>query len=259
MDHLIEAINNKEIINEDIVLELVLQYIEQNNLDDYLNDFRYHYKSCDYIICDKLITFNEDITLDLANKLYNYLNNNYGIDEEYKSYVINFFYLFQVYHELTHPFQHKRDDGGYKRSYSYLDKLSHDLMRKNIDYYKTDEGHNLFPTEIEADNIGFSTSYKILKKTNIPKRELKILYGYFLGIMLYDYQVVFNEKRIISPIEKLSNSIDNINMNKLMEITEEDKLNFLERIKFGLPITFDEYKYLFTKRLDAFEKVKTLT
>ena len=132
-------------------------------------------------------------------------------------------------------------------------------MRKNIDYYKTDEGHNLFPTEIEADNIGFSTSYKILKKTNIPKRELKILYGYFLGIMLYDYQVVFNEKRIISPIEKLSNSIDNINMNKLMEITEEDKLNFLERIKFGLPITFDEYKYLFTKRLDAFEKVKTLT
>lgn len=257
MKTIIDTINNKEIIKEEQANNIVSLYIKKKELEKYLkNDIQYNDDKTCYSRADRIITFNESYTFKLANQLYNYLNNYFGINDNSYSYYINFYYLYRIYHELTHSYQYKRDEIGYKHSYSYLHLINNRLITKNNDYYEDVDGHDFFPMEIEADNIGFSMAYKIMKMTDISKRDLKVLYTYYLSTFLYNYSIESSEKRIISPIEKLSFVTKGIDMIKLIEIIKQDNLNLLERVKFGLPITFLEYFLLYQKQKNSEELIK---
>ena len=213
METLINLINNKQIINEEEVMKIVESFKKEKDLYEYLKKFKYSIdESSGYFIHNKTILLNEVMTMDLGNKFFDSLNNDFDIDKNNKSYYLNYYYLYEVFHELTHAFQHKRDDNGYKRSYSYLNKLSENLHKRNMDYYQTLDGHDLFPLEIEADNVAFSKAYKIMKITNIPKKDLKILYTYYLNVLLYNYSIDVKNKKTISPIEALSKDMEGINM-----------------------------------------------
>ncbi len=248
MKSLIELINNKKIISEKEIKEIVLSYIKENQLEEYLTNVNYCEGKTGYRRNDKIIDFNENHTIDLANELYNLFHDYFHIDKTNYSYYINFYYLYQIYHELFHVYQYNRDENGYKHSYSYLHKLNNKLIVRNTDYYDSLDGHIYFPMEIEADNYGFSTAYKIMKETNIPKKDLRVLYAYYLNILLYNYEIDKDKKIVTSPIEILSSNIDGINMDKVNEVIIEDNLNLLEKVKFGLPITFDEYSLILKKR-----------
>ena len=241
---LLNKFDDNYIIQEKDVLEIINYYINENNLKDYLNDviFSNHSK---YIGCYDLktnqIIFNDEKILSFCYRKYDLVHNKFFIDENSYTYFLNYYYLYIIFHELSHVMQKANYEKELMKNdniNSYLYELCRKMHYGNQAFYS--KNHNLFPMEIDANNNGFLKAYQLMMYTKLPKKELRIMYLQYLFSLLENYTLI-NPYRVMTPVDKLSKINALIDINEISCLLHKSKLSKIERINLGLDITPKEY------------------
>lgn len=264
---LLNKFDDHYIIKEQDIIDIAYSYIKANNLEGYLSDIYIDNNSNHlghYNIRTKEIVLNDEKVIKFGYRLYDKLHDKYQIDEDNYTYFLNFYYMYIIYHELTHVSQRAKYEmnlGKEINIFNYMYELCSKLHRDDIIFYKTN--HNLFPMEIDANNNGYLIAYNLMKYTKLPSKETKIMYEQYLFSLTCYYDKLMNstllpfnkslkEKddtyKIISPIEKLSRVSDNISLYEIFDIVRQINLSKLERLNLGLPIEVNEYDGLEKER-----------
>ena len=244
---LLERVNNRELLEKEDILKLVANYIHKNGLELFITDFKFddnHEEIATYNSTNCFITFNNIKAWEECHKHINKFKELYQISDKYDSYLLNFFYLYFVFHELIHADQKKNHDllsSKMNHVYLFLYELCDKLYCDDKSFYE--DNHDLFPMEINANNNGLLYASNIINHSNIPRRESNILRLQYNRSLLSNYNKV-NKYRVISPFEKLYNKNKRININLLNELLNEKDLTKIERVNLGLDITSKEYDYL---------------
>lgn len=233
----LNKINKNYTVEEKDVLDIISAYLKQNNLESYLRDVQFDDNSKSmgaYDIKNHVIILNDEKIIKFCYKTSDRLQKIYQIDDEYYHYFLNFFYLYILFHELEHvkQVQKFRDQGTLLCQFLY--ELCLRLHRNDQAFYT--KNHDLFPTEIDANNNGYLKAYNLLSHTNLPSRELEIMRAQYNFSLLYNYEKI-NCQYIKSPINKLCDINQNIDTSLLYKLLETCKPNRLERLNLGLSIT----------------------
>ena len=230
---LLNKFDDGYVIQSEDVLDIADSYIGNNNLSEYVNDITI---SCDdtskYDDDNRLVKFNIDDILENNVRLFKKLEQEYNIDEKYKTYYLNYFYLKQIYEVLTSISQKSKYDGkndirGFLYNYC-----------KNVDL--DDKSSLMLPMKIEASNEGLLTSYNYLNYTKLPGREAEKMHLEYLKKILLNYYRK-NNFQVISPIELLNEMFPLIDMDELNGLLDQTKLSKIDRFNLGLPVTAKEY------------------
>ena len=239
---LLNKFDDKYIIKEKDVLDIASAYIKENAVEKYLNDINFDSTSnylAYYNIRTNDIVFNDEKIINNAYKLYDLFYKEYHVNEDNYTYFVNFYYLYIIYHELTHVSQKKRyENSNDENIYNYLYDLCSNLRKSDVTFYKSK--HDIFPMEIEANNKGTLKAYNLMQYTKLPNKECQMLYLRYLSFLITDYERI-NNFRIKTPIEKLSDENDFVDINKIYELTDHSHLSKIERLNLGLNITVKEY------------------
>ena len=260
---LLNKFDDGYIIGEKDVLEIVSHYIEEDNLEEFIKDvsFDNNYEGMGaYKHKANIIILNNENILKFCYCIWDKLMKLYNIDEKYCTYFINFYYLYVLFHEIEHAKQNKKYESLDDKSvlYAFLYGLCSRLEGNNQFY---DKNHDLFPTEIEADNNGLLKSYNLLSYTKLPVRETKVLYLQYLVSLQSNYERI-NRYRVLTPIEKLYNDIkiDNnikvIDMNLILKLLDKSKLSKIERFNLGVCITPKEFDSISRERIKIYRAEK---
>ncbi len=240
---LLNKFDDKYIISEKDILGIVLSYIELNGLDNYFKDIVFSSNSKFmgyYNTKTNEVVLNDDKIMKFCYRLYDRLVKTCKVDEEYYTYFINFYYLYIIYHELTHVSQKAKYEKEINDNslFNYLYEVCFKIREENNSLYG--KYHNLFPMEIDANNNGFLTAYNLMQYTKLPGKECKIMHSQYLNSTSLNYEKV-SDNRILTPIEKLAMETKCIDLDKVYELLENEKLSKLTRLNLGLPITEKEY------------------
>ena len=249
---LLNKFDDNYIIHEDDVYEIALYYIKTNNLELFLNDINFNNESNDlatYTPNDNNIVLNNERIWKTCYKWADKLKEKYHIDDRYYSYILNFYYMYVLFHEMTHANQKKNHDmlttktpGVYLFLYELCEKLHHDSQA----FY--DKNHDLFPMEIEANNNGLLKAYSLISHTKLPKKEAKVFYLQYLQSLLSNYKKI-NKYRILTPFDKLYEEENRINRDLMYKLFDDANLSKIDRLNLGLDITPNEYNNLQKEKL----------
>ena len=247
MNELIDKINNNYILNHYDILRIARAFINENNLSFILNDVIPD-DTIDYIasydLANRIIRINYDEVNKYVNDWSNSLLTMYKIDYKYYNYFINFYYLYIIFHELTHVIQRKNHDfitRDINDLYLFLYELSNYILSTDSELYNN--YHSIIPTEIEANNNGLLKSYNFMSHTNLPNKEKRVMHIQYLYSLLNNYEKV-SRRKIISPINKLYNTNQRINIDMINNMLQESNLSKIERLNLGLSITPREFNSL---------------
>ena len=249
---LLNKFDDNYIIHEDDVLEIAFHYIKEYNLELFLNDVTFDNSKDEmayYNVNRNIITINNEKTWKTCYKWADMFKEKYHIDDKYYSYILNFYYLYVLFHEFTHVMQKKNHDMLTSKTptiYLFLYELCEKLHLDSQAFY--DKNHDLFPMEIEANNNGLLKAHNLLSYTKLPNKETKLLYLQYLNSCLTNYNKI-NKYRISTPFDELYRREDRINMDIFNRLLNESKLNTKERLNLGLDITPSEYNHLQRERV----------
>ena len=240
---LLNKFDDKYVIKEDDVLQIVLYYLKENNLDSILSDVKFDddfkYMASYDLRNNKVILNNEKMWKYCYLKTDKVIND-FKINSDYYTYFLNFYYIAIIFHELTHVLQKYNYEKTLSNNklYVYLYELCRFLEYGDIASYN--KNNNLFPMEIEANNEGLLKAYKLMSYTKLPTKENKIMYLEYLRKVLSNYKKI-NKFRVLTPLDKLANKDSRINLNEISELVDEVNLNRISRLNYGLDITSREY------------------
>ena len=230
------------------ICDIVSPYIRQYNLGGYLKDISFNPESkylAYYNIRTNRLFFNDEKIIRTGYRLFDQLRRKYQISEKYYTYFLNYFYLYIIYHELTHVYQKARDESTLNELYLYLYELCDQLRKESVHFYN--KFHDLFPMEREAINNGALVAYNLMKYTKLPGYECKVMRLKYFKIITADYELV-NQSQVISPIETLLNKYPE-RLEKINELSKTAKLSKEMKFNFGLPVSTQELKNVnFTKK-----------
>ena len=240
---LLNKFDDKYIISKKDILGIALSYIELNGLENYFKDISFSSDSKFmgyYNIKTNEIVLNDDKIMKFCYRLYDKLNKFNAIDEDYYSYFINFYYLYIIYHELTHVNQKAKYENGINDNnlFNYLYETCFKIREEDKSLYN--KYHELFPMEIEANNNGFLTAYNLMQYTKLPGKECKMMHFQYLTTLLINYEKV-SDDRILTPIEKLTLETNCIDLDKVYELLNNENISKIGRLNYGLPISEREY------------------
>lgn len=254
MDKIINIINSGKIIETDDILKIISLYIKFYNLDKYVKDVYFDptniYPAL-YIIKDNIIVFNDKKIIDSAYKLYDLIYNVYKIDENSFKYILNFYYLYLIYHELEHAKQKMIYETSDNELFSYLYEIRERLHLKK-DFY--DQYHDLFPMERQAINSGNMKAYQLICHSNITIKERHVLYLLYLIRRAYNYHYKKNVK-VISPINQLF-ELAKGDINILNNLIMNSNLSIDDKIDYGLDIDYPDYINLRKEKHTLYKKIK---
>ena len=252
---LLNKFDDKYKMKEKDILDIAWSYIKENNLEEILKDVKFDPNSSYlgiYYNDSNTMVFNDERIYNKVNELYNELLSNYQIDENYHTYFWNLFYLYVTFHDVEHINQKAMHDNGYgSELFNYLYEACNNIKENDYNLYL--ENHSLFPTNIAADNIGFLKAYNLMDHTKLIKRELRIMYLEYLKLLLRNYER-YNDKIIISPVDKLATLSNLISLDKITELLNNTKLSKIDRMNLGLSITPSEYDSII--KLENSQKIK---
>ena len=254
---LLNKFDDRYIIKEQDIEEIGWAYIKSNNLDGYLKDIIFDNDSKrlgKYNIRTKEIVFNDEKVIRLGYRLFDKLREKHQIGDDYYAYFLNFYYLYILYHELTHVkrrAEYEMTLGKENNIFNYLYELCAKLHDNDIWFYKNKTNHDLFPMEIDANNNGYLIAYNLMNYTKLPGKEVKVMYLQYLFSLMMNYEKI-SDSKISAPIEKLAEKNPNVNLYEIYDIARQTNLSKIERMNLGLPITVKEYESLIK------EKQKTL-
>ena len=246
MNSLINKFNNYHVMDSDDILDITSRIISEYHLEEYLKDIKFNDD------LDEIAVYGQTSCIIYINMkrlwtaCYNWANKlqaKYKIDDRNYSYLLNYYCLYILFHEITHAVQKKKHDklcNDTNSAYIFLYELCELLEREEKELYENH--HDLFPMEIEANNNGLLKSYNFISHTNLPNREKRILHSQYLTSLIMNYDI--SDKAITTPFNKLYNLESRINILKLNELLEESPLDKIERLNLGLDITRGEYKSL---------------
>ena len=239
---LLNKFDDGYIIQRKDVLDIISHYTEKDHLENFIKDVTFgsnNEHAGTYNLDTYKIALNDDMILENCYELFGELSRIYNIDRGYYPYFINFYYLHTLFHEIEHAKQEKNYQLMRKSNlYEKLYELGRTLQMDNIDFYR--KNHSLFPMEIDANNNGYLESYNLLSHTKLPRRETRILYLQYLFSLSYNYQKVTNNY-ILSPIEKLIEQSNGMDILTLIQLLKETHLSKIERLNLGLIITPSEF------------------
>ena len=244
---LLNKFDENYLIHEEDVLKITMHFIKDNNLELFLNDLVFD-DSVDvlaaYNVNKNNIVVNNEKVWKACYKWADKFKDKYKIDNKYYSYILNFYYLYILFHELTHAMQKKNHDMLTSKTssvYLFLYELCDKLHVNNQAFY--DKNHNLFPMEIDANNNGLLRAYNLMTYTKLPRKEAKLLYLQYINSLLSNYEKV-NKYRILTPLDKLYKEDENINIDLIYQLFDDNNLSKIERLNLGLDITPFEYNNL---------------
>lgn len=254
MISLLNKFDDQYVIREEDVLELVLFYLRSKGLKNFINDVKCNSVEdylASYNVLNNEININNENAWNYCYKKTDKLFQKYSIDDQYYTYYLNFYYLSIVFHEVVHAIQQKNYTEAKSSDdiYTYLYELCNILEFTNIPLYS--KKHDLFPTEIEANNKGILEAYQLMNHTKLPHRECRIMYLQYLSSLLANYQRI-DKYNILTPFDRLCKNNSEIDKKEVYELAIKAKLPKIERLNLGLDISTKEYNDL-TK-----EKVKIL-
>lgn len=252
MIELLNKFDNNYVISKDDVYEIALNYINVNHLELFLNDIKFDNLSSDLAAYNPKannIVINNWKAWETCYKWADKLTEKYHIDNRYYSYVLNFYYLYILFHEMTHANQKKKHDMLTTKTpgvYLFLYELCEKLYLDSKSFYE--KNHDLFPMEIEANNNGLLKSYNLINNTKLPKKEKRILYLQYIQSLLSNYEII-NSDEIITPFNKLYKEESRINIDIMNMLYSGVNLNMIERLNLGLDISLSEYNHLQKEKL----------
>lgn len=247
MNELINKFNNYYVMNQDDILNITSKFITEYRLEEFLCDIKFNDSLGELAVYNpskSIIYINMQRLWNACYKWSNKLQVTYKIDNCNYSYLLNYYCLYILFHEITHAIQKQKHDKYVNNTnsvYIFLYELCEILELDNKELY--DKYHDLFPMEIEANNNGLLKAYNFMSHTNLPSREKRILNLQYINSLLSNYEKD-NKSRIITPFSKLYNVESRINIDKLNELIEEISLDKIDRLNLGLVITNQEYKGL---------------
>ena len=244
---LLNKFDDHYVMKENDILETVYHYIVENGLELFIRDVPFNDKLntiARYNDSKNIIEINMQKLMEVCNMWATKLQKTFHIDDNNYSYLLNYYILYALFHEITHAMQKKKHDAlrfTTNKVYIFLYELNDELMNRNKDLYT--RCHDLFPMEIEANNTGLLQSYNLMSHTKLPNREKKIMHLQYVDSLLSNYEKI-NKYRIKSPFNKLYNEDNRINMNLFNQLLNEVNLSKLERLNLGIDITPHEYNSL---------------
>lgn len=246
---LLNKFDDKYIIKEEDVLEIVSFYLKSNSLTDYLKDIKFDNQSINlafYNLENNSIVLNSERIWKYCYKKADKIKQEFHISNEYYTYFLNFYYMEVLFHELTHANQKHNYEHAKKDSlYVYL----YDLCRllEYSDYAFYNQNHNLLPTEIEANNNGFLKSYQLMTYTKLPGKETMLMHLEYLRSLLANYRKINNFK-VLAPLDKLHVKNPIVDIEEIYKLMDKEKISKIERLNYGLDIS--------PKEFDSIEKEK---
>ena len=249
---LLNKFDDHYVIEEVDILEIVKHYIHENNLEMYLNDATFDNSIPDiakYNPITSIIYINMEKLMEVCNMWSNKLQKTYHIDDNNYSYLLNYYLLYSLFHEIVHAMQRKKHDLSFNdpnNLYTFLYELNDELIAKNYNLYNN--FHDLFPMEIEANNMGLLYSYNLMSHTKLPNREKRIMHLQYINSLLSNYDKI-NKFHISTPFNKLCLQDSKINTSLFNDLLNKSKLNKIERLNLGIDITPHEYNSLQRERI----------
>ena len=238
---LLNKFDDNYVLEKKDIYDIADKYIRENNVEKYLKDIIFTTDEnvlAHYNISKNEIVINNEIVVKKCHKLCDEVERIYELNKDYLTYFLNFFYLYIIYHELMHVSQKAKFENEDNELFNYLYVLSEILHRNNNNFYC--DNHDIFPLEIEANNIGFLTAYNLMSYTKLPTKETKVMYLQYLFSLISNYKKISNDK-VISPIELLKNEKAIVDVNLINELSNKLKLSKISKMNFGLPITSREF------------------
>ncbi len=171
-------------------------------------------------------------------------NNIIEYDLSQKEYLVLFYALHILFHELRHIYQQsfdKEEKDKIKKIAYYCYSISYYIKNKDHDNYT--ENHELFPIEMDADFHSLCKLYSIFDDIDILslKNNYALLDYYIIDILSrYDLGTPINNIITESTVFDIINPI----YQELLTYLKEAQLDLSERIQLGLPITQDEYQFI---------------
>ena len=163
---LLNKFDDNYIIHEEDILDIISQYIKAYDLEQFIKDVNFDNNLnvlASYNCSNLTININMKRLWETCYKWSNKLQSLYKIDNSNYSYLLNYYCLYILFHEITHANQKKQHDLLIKNTdsmYIFLYELNEKLQLENKDLYN--KHHDLFPMEIEANNTGLLNSYNLI-------------------------------------------------------------------------------------------------
>lgn len=242
MISLLNKFDDKYIIKEEDVLEIISFYLKSNDLSDFLKDVNFDNQAnylAYYDASNNTILLNNERIWRYSIKNTDKLKLDYHISDEYYSYFLNFYYISVLFHELTHAVQKlKYNDSKSNSLYKYLYELCCLLQYSDLSFYN--KNHDLLPLEIEANNNGYFKAYQLMTYTKLPRKEASLMHLKYLKSLLSNYRRINNYK-VLAPMDKLHVKNPVIDIEEIYHLMNKEKLSKIERLNYGLDITPKEY------------------
>ena len=249
---LLNKFDDNYVIEKRDIYDIASAYIDENNIQSYLQDIIFTSKEnvlAYYNVSTNKIVFNNIEIKNFCYKLFDKLQKMYQIDDAYFTYFINFYYLHVIYHELMHVSQKAEFERNDSEIFCYLYGLCSLLHKDNNTFYK--ENHEIFPTEIQANNISYLTAYNLINHTKLPARKARIMYLQYLASLTSNYKKI-SKKAVLSPIDLLNVKNSIVDINEINKLLYSERLSRIDRMNLGLPITSKEYDNI------SYEKYKNM-
>ncbi len=250
MDKIIKTINNgHKVFDIDDVVRIVSLFVDWYDLGNFYKGIGFkskgHYTAIYNLKTEKL-SFNDKQIIRGAYNLYDSVYNVYHVDENSYNYFLNAYYLYTICHEIDHICQKKKAVQASNENYQSFMFETNNLLKKNRGAYR--DYHNIFPMEKKSINTGGLVAYNIMNQTNIPDRELDVLYLVYLIRRLEDYHLE-KDNQIISPINQFF-SLDTSKeyQKKMNQLLVTANLTLDDRLDYGLDISYDEYMLVKEKK-----------
>ena len=271
MDNLLDIIytytTNNKILDEYAVKNILIQLLKDNKLDTFINYKIVNKKRLDTSFGNKQILgeydFHDNIFIYL-NEINKYINCNKWKTIYHKEYEYNNFYeclaknmiiLETIIHEVHHAKQVAMTQDIYDYSVEkqivryeidyinpYFDifdlnfiEFYFDYFKRKINYYHC---YNISFMERMANNISLNKIKEIIIKLNLDNN---FLYDVYKKISI-TYLLKEYKNNLLGPTIKFMKRIgctDEFNNSDVFDMI--DSMEYNERIKYGLPITEDEY------------------
>ena len=246
---LLNKFDDKYIIKEEDVLEIVSFYLRSNNLDNYLKNTIFDDNEnflASFDTKNNIIIINNERVWKFCYKNSDNALEKYHFNEEYYSYFLNFYYISVLFHEMTHAKQKMEYENNLNSDlYNYLYELCRMLEYSDLSFYN--KNHDLLPLEIEANNNGYLKAYQLMTYTKLPGKEASLMHLEYLKSLLSNYRRLNNYK-VLAPMDKLHVKNPVIDIEKIYNLMDNERLSKMDRLNYGLDITPKEY--------DSIEKEK---
>jgi len=254
---LLNKFDDNYIMKEKDILSIISSYIKENNLEAYLKDVSFIDNTNHlgyYNVKTNELVLNDERIIKFGYRLFDKLNNKFHLNEDNYSYYLNFYYLYIIFHELTHINQKaKFEKSNNDDLFNYLYELCMKLHQNDVMFYS--KNHDLFPMEIEANNKGFLRAYNLMTYTKLPLKECRVIKLQYIHSLIKNYERI-NNYRIITPIEKLLDASDATEIRRINELLDNSRLSKIERMNLGVGITPREYDSIIREKAKCLIKIK---